>query len=288
MFFFILILLISSIHFFVEELEANPIYVTPPSPGLVMGGIIPGYTNYNISMKMADVKMIIKSDISKGVHPELFEANFIGSYRFFNPHETIRLTIAAPFYKMYSGILNSLSVTVNGTEEQNNITEITDDVFIAWNKYLINYYEREFVLTNITFEGGTYTLVEYNWNSSYDIVSYVYDVGTGRSWKGNITEKVEFCVEGYQPTKILDNKEETLSKKLQIIENNDSTSYIWFWDNEYIEEDFVGIQFSQSIIRQENRIRLMKIFCYIFSSLNVLILFPLIINLRKKKVEGKK
>ena len=273
----------------VNKSAANPIYVDYSYYGLTLGGIIPGYTNYNISMKNADVKMTIKSDTSKGIHPELFEVNFLGTYRFYNPHETRNLTIAAPFYGVNQGFADSLSVKVNGSKIQYNFTEVKDNVFFQWNKYLINYHERDFVLSNITFEGGTFTSVEYKWNTSDDNAFYAYDVGTGRSWKGNITESVEFIVEGYQPERIIENYERTLSQKLQIRENLDSTSYLWFWDNEYIEEDYVGIKFDIDLIRQEQRIRKMKIFSIILATLNAVVIMRFyLISRKKKKVEGRK
>ncbi|MHA2256225.1 MAG: hypothetical protein ACXAAM_09140, partial [Candidatus Heimdallarchaeaceae archaeon] len=268
----IFLFITGSIAIFVKKSTANPIYVDYSYYGLTMGGIIPGDNNYNISMKNADVKMTIKSDTSKGIHPELFEVSFLGTYRFYNPHETRNLTIAAPFYGVNQGFADSLTVKVNGSEIQYNFTEVTRNVFFKWNKYLINYYERDFVLSNITFEGGTFTTVEYKWNTSDDNDYYAYDVGTGRSWKGKITERVEFIVEGYQPERVIENSEGTLSKKLQIKENLNSTSYLWFWENEYIEEDYVGIRFDKALIRQEQRIRKMKIFCIILATLNAVVI----------------
>ncbi|NPD87478.1 MAG: hypothetical protein HGN29_02060 [Asgard group archaeon] len=286
----ILLFLTGSITLPMNKSAANPIYVSYYYyNGLTMGGIIPSKTNYNISMKNADVKMTIKSNPSKGIHQELFEVSFLGSYKFYNPHETITLTIAAPFYGVDQGFVDSLLVKVNGREIQHNFTEITDNVFFQWNRYLINYYERDFILSNITFEGGTFTSVEYSWNTSNDEFYYVYDVGTGRSWKGNITERVEFRIEGYQPERVIDNSEGTLSQKLQIIENLNSTSYIWFWDNEYIEEDYVGMKFDKTLIRQEQRIRKMKIYSIILATLNAVVIIPFSLISRKKRiVEGRK
>lgn len=213
-----------------------------PTPVRIIGGFLP---KENVSLSLTEANVLIEVEAIN--YPDIIRWNFEGNYTIYNPNNSIEITIAFPFYMSF---VNNISLRVNG-----NPIDIDDVISLynvpdIWNSYmddLSDTYYRNAYICNITFPTNDSLNVQFNLNSySYRINDYfdyvgkydiVYDVGTSRIWNGNITEKVEFRIQGRQPDYCY------YANQCNISENEDGKSYIWAWNNEIININLVGISY---------------------------------------------
>lgn len=262
------------------------------------GGIIPSNYSHDLMMTNADVTM----DINVIDYKKEFQVNFEGTYTIYNPNSTVSYYIAAPFTEQFSDLSYSLSLKVNNTDVNYIIDYLEQAKIIEWNEYFYGYYSsRIFIISNITFQEKTNTVIEYKWNSTVEIdLSYssgyyspqetilIYDVGTSRSWNGNITEHVEFKIHGRQPSSYTGYSENMGSSSFQVIKTEKGKSYLWEWEDEIIEENSIGVIYDYKRLAQKNNllIILYTIF-FLVLVINMIFLTLIIIKGIKRKRESK-
>ncbi|MHA1372829.1 MAG: hypothetical protein ACTSR7_00900 [Promethearchaeota archaeon] len=242
-----LIFILLVINLEVRSLEsfANPL----PGPEINnMGGIIYD-SNNSLHLVNADVVFTIDSTDFQNNISVLFE----GNYTIHNPtNATANVTIYAPFSYQMSNDESDWQVEVNGTS--------TDFSFVwaySLNSNLSSYFENFTKYTDFYIVINTIILKENSQVISYrfyrnrenplyytNFYSICYLLATARAWENNITEKVEFKVQGNLPTSYTENSEKACN--ISTIPNG--KSYCWNWDNEIINEDYVGIDYNGRLL----------------------------------------
>jgi len=247
---FLLIFILLVINLDVKSLEsfANPL----PGPEILdVGGIV--YDNNNsLNLVNADVVFTIDSTDFQNNISVLFD----GSYTIYNPtNTTANVTIYAPFSFQLSIIESEWQVEVNGTP-----TEFSLVWAYSLNSNLSSYFENFttyiafFIVINTTILKENSQVISYRFyrnmeNPLYNTDDYSirYILATARAWKNNITEKVEFKVQGKLPTYYTEYTEKACN--ISTIPNG--KSYSWNWDNESINDDYVGINYRGRLLRPE-------------------------------------
>jgi len=246
----LLMLIILVINLDVKSLRsfANPL----PGPEMLeMGGIV--YDNNNsLNLVDADVVFIIDSTDFQNNISVLFE----GNYTIHNPtNTTTNVTIYAPFSFQGFSEESRWQVAVNGTP-----TEFRSIWGYSLNSNLSSYFENFtafiafYIVINTTIIKETSQVISYSFYRSMenplyntDYYSIRYIVATARAWKNNITERVEFKVQGKLPTSY-----STYTEKACLVSTiPNGKSYSWNWDNEYINDDYVGINYRGQLLRPE-------------------------------------
>jgi len=237
-----------------KRVNSNPI---PVSNFLEIGGLLPSNTSFDLQMQQANVSM----DINALGHPAHFIVEFYGSYDFYNPNETIELTIGAPFitdpffngFSYINNIEPSMKILVNGIKINHTYSYFQN--LEGWDDYIDNYqFYRTFAIANVTFTGDDVTNLEYSWQSELNTLdntqslAFYYDVATGRAWSGNIMEKVTMSVIGKQPDYYTDYQHGLLSKNCVIDNISGGKNYSWTWENEEITDFYVGIEYEFNIL----------------------------------------
>jgi len=246
----LLVFILFVINLDVKSLEsyANPL----PGPEMLeMGGIV--YDNNNsLSLVNAEVVFTIDSTDFQNNISVLFD----GHYTIHNPtNDTANVTIYAPFSFQGDNIESEWQVEVNGTPTEFNLVWA-----YSLNSNLLSYFENYstyiafFIVINTTIFKETSQVISYRFyrnmeNPLYytDYFSIRYIVATARAWKNNITEKVEFKVQGNLPTSYTEYTE----KACNISNIPSGKSYSWNWDNESINDDYVGINYRGQLLRPE-------------------------------------
>ncbi|MBY9016556.1 MAG: hypothetical protein KGD68_12750 [Candidatus Lokiarchaeota archaeon] len=244
----LLIFILLVINLDVKSLEsfANPL----PAPEIpYMGGII--YDNNNsLNLVNADVVFTIDSTDFQNDISVLFD----GYYTIHNPtNTTANVTIYAPFSYQMSTIESDWQVEVNSIP-----TEFSFVWHYSLNSNLSSYFENYtsnidfYIVINTTILKENSQVISYRfyrntknplYNTDYFSIRYI--LGTARAWKNNITEKVEFKVQGKQPTSYTEYTE----KVCNISTIPDGKSYSWVWDNESINDDYVGINYRGRLLK---------------------------------------
>ena len=244
----IFILLVINLEVSSLESFANPL----PGPEVHdLGGIVYD-SNNSLHLVNADVVFTIDSTEFQNNISMLFE----GNYTIYNPtNTTANVTIYAPFSRQMSYGESEWQVEVNGTS--------TDFIFISHysiNSNLSSYFENFttyigfYIVINTTILKETSQVISYRFyrnmeNPLYytDDYSIRYIVATARAWKNNITEKVEFKVQGKLPNSFTKYTEKACN--ISTIPNG--KSYSWNWDNESINDDYVGIDYRGRLLKPE-------------------------------------
>ncbi len=246
----LLIFILLVINLDVKSLEsfANPL----PGPEILdMGGIV--YDNNNsLNLVNADVVFTIDSTDFQNNISVLFD----GSYTIYNPtNTTANVTIYAPFSFQLSIIESEWQVEVNGAT-----TEFSFVWAYSLNSNLSSYFENFttyiafFIVINTTILKENSQVISYRfyrnmenplYNTDYYSIRYI--LATARAWKNNITEKVEFKVQGKLPTSYTEYTENACN--ISTIPNG--KSYSWNWDNESINDDYVGINYRGQLLKPE-------------------------------------
>jgi len=244
----IFILLVINLDVKSFESFANPL----PAPEVLdMGGIV-YESNNSLNLVNADVAFTIDStDFQNNI-----SVLFGGYYTIHNPtNTTANVTIYAPFsFQMYD-IESEWQVEVNSTP-----TEFSFVWAYSLNSNLSSYFENFttyigfYIVINTTILKETSQVISYRFyrnmeNPLYytDDYSIRYIVATARAWKNNITEKVEFKVQGKLPNSFTKYTEKACN--ISTIPNG--KSYSWNWDNESINDDYVGIDYRGRLLKPE-------------------------------------
>ena len=244
---FLLIFLLVFINLNVISLQsrANPL---PPPEVVDMGGII--YDNNNtLNLVNADVVFTIDSTDFQNDISVLFE----GYYTIHNPaNTTTNVTIYAPFSLPVATIESDWQVEINGSSTDFNLVWAD-----SLNSNLSSYFESYttsiafYIIINTTILKENSQVIWYRFYKNMenplfnsDSFSIRYIVATARAWKNNITEKVEFRVQGKLPTSYT----EYTDKICNISTIPNGKSYCWNWDNEYITDDYVGINYRGQLL----------------------------------------
>ena len=262
---------------------ANPL--VPPEV-LDMGGII--YENNNsLNLVNADVVFTIDSTDFQNNISVLFDSN----YTIYNPtNSTVNVTMYAPFFFHDSLLEHEWQVEVNGTPTEFNL---------VWgytlNPYLTSYFDNYilnidlFIVINVTILKETSQVISYRFyrnmvNPLWDTNSFSigYIVGTARAWNNNITEKVEFKVQGKLPTSYTEHTE----KPCNISTISNGKSYCWNWVNESINEDYVGVEYYGQLLIRDG----ILIFIIIVGSIGIggaTLIILLVVRKRRKRKNHK-
>ena len=278
---FLLIFILLVINLDVKSLEsfANPL----PGPEILdVGGIV--YDNNNsLNLVNADVVFTIDSTDFQNNISVLFD----GSYTIYNPtNTTANVTIYAPFSFQLSIIESEWQVEVNGTP-----TEFSLVWAYSLNSNLSSYFENFttyiafFIVINTTILKENSQVISYRFyrnmeNPLYNTDDYSirYILATARAWKNNITEKVEFKVQGKLPTYYTEYTEKACN--ISTIPNG--KSYSWNWDNESINDDYVGINYRGRLLRPEEILFYIILLGSIGIGGVILIVFLIVRKKRKK------
>lgn len=259
-----------------KNLSGNPVVVTINT--LDIGGLIPYNQSHNLQMRKADVSIKLSTSLD-------FKVQFDGEYRIYNPSDTAEFSIAAPFSDMSRGLEKSLTIKTNGTTLAYTLYEMTETGLILWQNYFTSDYSRVFALCNVTFEGNSTTVIKYEWvldvHESPTYTYFTYDVGTGRTWKGYVNEKVEFRVYGVQPYKIVEDPENIIPR-VQIQKHFIGKSYSWLWENEEIDENTVGVVYRDSYWKEGKASSAMTFIACLLVVVNIILLIVYFMKKRKK------
>jgi hypothetical protein len=228
---------------------ANPL----PGPEILdMGGIVLDNNN-SLNLVKADVLFTIDSTDFQNNISILFD----GCYTIHNPtNTTANVTIYAPFSFQMSNMESEWQVEVNGTP-----TEFSFVWSYLLNSNLSSYFENYttsyiayYLVLNTTILKENSQIISYRFyrnteNPLYytDFYQIRYILGTAKAWKNNFTEKVEFKVQGKLPTYYTKYTE----KACNITTIPSGKSYSWNWDNESINDDYVGIDYRGRLLRPE-------------------------------------
>ena len=200
----LLIVLFLSLSFFISsppKILANPIYAPPP-PDLGSGHILLP-SDYNLSLVEAEVKMEIETREEGGYYMPI---HFDGNYTIYNPDSTVTVNISAPFSPYIAALAVDMHIKINDQVVDDEWDGYFYDPYSTpWDEYLTGY---RYIITvrNVTIIGASNTTIRFSYETSIfrnkmriekEWVFY-YDVGSARAWKGNVTERVELVVKGFQ------------------------------------------------------------------------------------------
>ena len=249
----IMIILVINFFIFIPKTYSNPM---PIPDDYFLGGIIP---NDNVTLNLLDASVAFNIDSTDFLNT--IGINFDGNYSIFNPHNLMNVTLYAPFRFDSELINSSCDVQVNGTpisfelietyELEHNVSEMIMD-------YLSNPFWdfSTLIVCNLTLAENSTTNIRYRFNGSMlnplytaDEFSITYDLGTAKAWQGNITEKVEFVVNGKIPNSYREFSNYSLEDRCQITNINNGRVYTWEWDDENINTQLVGIIYSGRLLR---------------------------------------
>ncbi|MFX1366832.1 MAG: hypothetical protein ACFFCE_04480 [Promethearchaeota archaeon] len=293
---------------YTKECLANPY-----SPYITGYGGILMTDNNTYSMPYANVLVEIDA-----IKPNSYiNLHFKGNYTIFNPNNNKNVTILAPFPINMLGIdyhtLDDLMDEAGGSYYEITPLEIPSLIFNSTIKinntiipYEICYFPKSYredsynfmfcFLCNITLPENSNLVLEYNFNthiatppilgSSYYAIEFIYQVGTARTWFGNITESVEFRVKGYQPDHFncwRSGSDGAYGKNCTISNIKGGKSYLWEWNNVRIYEDYISLSYDIMMGFKDDTISFGKYFL-----LFTLIGIALMMTLQKFKLKIKK
>jgi hypothetical protein len=224
---------------FIKFSKANP------APVKFVGGILPK-ENLNLSLTNAEVFFNVNT-----TDFPYYNYSFNSNYTIFNPNEQVNITIAMPFLMDIWDVKNFI-LRVDYIEipfTYNYTLTVESEI---WQEYLSNFdYPSSslsstcFYIFNISIPTNDSVMISCSFEHNYDYMAVgkyaldmfelIYIVGTARIWNGNITERIEFDVCGRFP----DNYTHQEDCNMSTIET--FRKYIWEWDNEIIEVNYVGI-----------------------------------------------
>jgi hypothetical protein len=281
----IIVMLMINFFIIIPKTYSNPMAIPAD---YFLGGIIP---NDNITLNLLDASVVFNIDSTDFLNT--IGINFDGNYSIFNPDNLINVTLYAPF-RLDSDLINSsCDVQVNGTPISFELIKIYKLEYNV-SEMIMDYLSNPFlslsnlIVCNLTLAENSTTTIRYRFNGTVqnplyaaDEFSITYDLGTAKAWQGNITEKVEFVVNGKIPNSYREFSNYSLEDRCQITNINNGRVYTWEWDDEYINTQLVGIIY---------RGRLLQIWAWwevlliggSIVGINVLVVF-LILHRRKRK-----
>ena len=215
--------------------------------GMGAGNLLP---EENCSLIMTNASVIFNIDAER--HLSRINIDFTGNYTIYNPSESMKVTLVAPFSSEFKNLESSCVIKIENTTVSYEFLEynFTDS---PWEEYLESRYfmqNRKFLIINATFPENDSITIEYSFDahiditSSFDILNIFYDVGTSRAWNGTITERVEFRVYGKRPDSYSSYRKDRFEYNCTISDIEDGKSYVWEWENEIINVNSVYISYS--------------------------------------------
>lgn len=285
----IMIILVINFFIFIPKTYSNPM---PIPDDYFLGGIIP---NDNVTLNLLDASVAFNIDSTDFLNT--IGINFDGNYSIFNPHILMNVTLYAPFRFDSELINSSCDVQVNGTPISFELIEIYE---LEYNvtEMIMDYLSNPFwdfstlIVCNLTLAENSTTNIRYRFNGSMlnplytaDEFSITYDLGTAKAWQGNITEKVEFVVNGKIPNSYREFSNYSLEDRCQITNINNGRVYTWEWDDENINTQLVGIIYSGRILETWPwwpPLLLLLLIGGSIAGINVLVVY-LILHRRKRK-----
>lgn len=280
---FIFLILMTTTYLVNQSSLANPIIIKPPTyEEYFMGGILPENMSHSLQMTKADVYLTVNT----GFNAQL-KVNFDGFYHIYNSNSTSFFPIAAPFSSVFKGLSKTVEVRVNGTLISHELVETGYLEPLEWSSYL-NPAIRVFIISNISFEHDSTTILEYTWSAAFepdsDYVFVKYDIGTGKAWNDTLTERIEFKVKGAQPDRITDNNE---FDRLQIEQKPFAKYYVWSWEDEPFSATEVGLIFNRADLNSVSNRLYFGICVYVLLSINVLLLIGYLTRRRNMRGASK-
>jgi len=214
--------------------------------GMGAGNFLP---EENCSLIMTNVSVIF--NVNAEQHLSRIHIDFTGNYTIYNPNESMKVTLVAPFSSDFKNLESSCVIKIDNTTVSYDFIDynFTDS---PWEEYLDWQYERnrKFLIINATFPENDSITIEYSFDahidimSSFDILHIFYDVGTSRAWNGTITERVEFRVYGKRPDSYSSYRKDRFEYNCTISDIEVGKSYAWEWENEIINVNSVYISYS--------------------------------------------
>ena len=249
----LIVILVINFFIFIPKTYSNPM---PIPDNYFLGGIIP---NDNITLNLLDASVVFNIDSTDFLNT--IGINFDGNYSIFNPDNVMNVTLYAPF-RLDSELINSsCDVQVNGTPISFKLIDIYELEYNVSN-VIMGYLSSSFmfrsnlIVCNLTLAENSTTIIRYRFNGpmlnplyTHDEFSINYDLGTAKAWQGNITEKVEFVVNGKIPNSYREFSNYSLEDRCQITNINNGRVYTWEWDDENINTQLVGIIYRGRLLR---------------------------------------
>ena len=239
-FIYVFLLIVLTIPNYISNTEADVI----PLGSTGAGNFIP---KEDCSLIMTNASVTFEINYSKTSN-KIF-LSFNGNYTIYNPFESVRMTLAAPF----SPELINLELTCIIKLDDNIIpfSFLEENLNLSiWGEYFdrTGTLPRKLLIIDVDFPENESIKLEYIFDAYIEIENYLnsdlviyYDVGTSRAWNGTITERVEFNVYGDQPHSYSNSSDHY---KFSISDIEDGKSYIWEWKNEVININKVYISYS--------------------------------------------
>jgi hypothetical protein len=213
----------------------------------------------------------------------IFDIEFKGNYTFYNTNVTQSIILGAPFGFEKDYNLTDIEIIVNDTLIPYEIVRISEEEHPQWRDFLgWRFDSRTFIINNITFHMDSLTRVSHSFSVYIDsgsaINDIVYDVGTSRAWTENVTETVDFRVQGIQPDYYSSGCIKTK------IENG--TSYSWQWINTVILEENVGISYDKRSFYERNLVGFILFYIVGIPTIVLVSIIAIVIVLARKKYKA--
>lgn len=279
---FLLILLLLCFLFFnnilLTSIQANEIPIEVDAHG----GIVPN-NNTHLMMPSAEVLFEIANTTDVTEYKIKFDAN----YSILNLNETTNILVGAPFAFVDFDSVYNINVHANNTEIDFTSIHIERTEDSPWNVFFREDYDRNFLVSNVTFYANTTTVLHYSfeyedsmydstWKIEYGGITFEYDVSTAKAWCGNISETVNFTFYGEQPQYYNCHSFEGAPKKNPIITHNgNSSSYVWVWENEKMKHDVIVIDIFYHVPKRTS-------FNCVFTIFVCIVLFSVLKRIYKK------
>lgn len=257
-------------------INANPVYSDSSTIGT--GSLILTQNSWNLSMPEANVRLDATIIENKSL-----QVYYNCKYVIFNPDSNLTGSILAPYIQPYYTMtyINLVIIDIITDNYSRQIIQSKNDVYYYSNTNIHPYIDhlqdydnddRYFIgIPNVEFPGNSSMTITIWISASIDFVETIeddlilaYDVGTARTWNGNVTEVVRFYVSGISPYKY--------SMPCEIMKiNKKTTCYSWKWFNEIIRNNTVYTKFLMpEIITSKTNASSILIF---FSVLTILSIF---------------
>ena len=231
------------------------------------------FLNNSLYLLDANVKFDVDCTDFRNNISIIFRAN----YTIYNTNDTKKYVFIAPF-AFPSLETPNFMVRCNGSLA--NFTVI-DEWDVEEYNYLADYnpmFPWSLVLCNYTFKQNTTLLLTYQFNRTqpnpvyigYSEFSVNYILETSKAWNQTMTEKLEFDVWGQQPDSHVEN--------CTIFPYENGTKYLWEWQDEEIDLDYVGITF----LKPPDPMILIVILIIILSLIALATTIIILVSIRKR------
>ncbi|MCG3216832.1 MAG: hypothetical protein KAS63_08930 [Candidatus Heimdallarchaeota archaeon] len=226
--------------------ESQPSYF---SDHIGLGTIIPPLDDDTLRLTNANITIITEfADKREFLMPIIFDCN----YSVFNPVATTSIaTIVFPISHILLHYTKTITTWFNGSEVE--FQSCDNDLISELQELSIYHIDLYYFLcfSDVNLSGNSTSSFRIKIDAPKPIwmgrsafeFSLIHNVQTSRFWNGETTKKVEFIIHGEQPFEHSNYSETTPLRKCSVTNYDNSSSYVWNWENERITEDLVDVTF---------------------------------------------